>query len=168
MNIKNLILVIAIIAVVVCACVFLISIVPHPKADSKMVMTSNDTLTEGDNFTVKLTDLNGTPLANQKINVTIVSGRNGSVQKTLVSDANGEVGFEVDTSAIGNCAVMVKYVGNDEFNGCNLTENVRIEQKVVVITNSTNMTANNTNFVETYLENYNYYTDGDIETYVDY
>ena len=135
-------------------------------------MTSNATLTEGDNFTVKLTDSNGTPLSNQNINVTIISGSNGSVQKSLVSDANGEAGFEVDTSATGNCAVMIKYAGNDEFNGCNMTENVRIEKKVVVIdTNSTNILGNNTtySYVETYEDAYNnYYYDGDVETYVDY
>ena len=172
MNIKNLILIIAIIVVVVGVTIFLISHIPHPKADSKIVMTSNATLTEGDNFTVKLTDSNGTPLSNQNINVTIVSGSNGSVQKSLVSDANGEAGFEVDTSATGNCAVMIKYAGNDEFNGCNMTENVRIEKKVVVIdTNSTNILGNNTtySYVETYEDAYsNYYYDGDVETYVDY
>ncbi|WP_407381037.1 Ig-like domain-containing protein [Methanobrevibacter sp.] len=167
MNLKNFILVIAIIVVVIGAAVFLISNQAHPKQDSKLEIISNDTLTEGDNFTVKLTDINGTPLANQDINVTIVSTASGSIQKSLVTDENGEATFEVDATAIGNCAVKVSYGGNDEFNGCNLTQNVRINEKVVIQINTTDLFDNYTQ-TETYDDSYYYYYEDPVETVEDY
>lgn len=163
MDFKKFILVIAIVVVVIGAASFLISNQAHPKQDSKVIMTSADNLTEGDNFTVKLTDLNNTPLSNQNISVTIVSGKDGSVQKNLTTDANGEAGFELNDSATGSCAVKVKYAGNEKFNGCNMTKNIVINKKVVIQipTNSTNILANNTTgsqvqTVEDSYSNYNY------------
>lgn len=176
MNFKNVLLVIAIIVVVIGAVSFLMAHQAHPKLDSKLAITSNDTLTEGDNFTVKLTDVNGTPISNQNVTVTIVSTNSGSVQKTLITDENGEAGFEVDDTATGNCAVKVSYGGNDEFNGCNLTQNVKIDKKVIIIANITNITSNYTGMhdyqIETveddYSPTYDTYGSGEIVTYESY
>ena len=167
MNLKNFLLVIAIIVVVIGAAAFLISNQAHPKQDSKLEILSNDTLTEGDNFTVKLADVNSTPLANQEIAVTIVSTNSESIQKNLTTDENGEATFEVDATAIGNCAVKVTYSGNDEFNGCNLTQNVRINEKVVIKINTTDIFDNYTQ-TQSYEDSYYYYYDDSVETVEDY
>jgi lipopolysaccharide export LptBFGC system permease protein LptF len=174
MDFKKFILVIAIIVVVIGTASFLMSNQAHPKQDSKVIITCGDNLTEGDNFTVKLTDLNNTPLSNQNLNITIVSASSGSIQKVVTTDANGEAGFEVNDSATGSCAVKVKYAGNDKFNGCNLTENLVINKKVVIKipTNSTNILGNNTTSsqVQTVEDSYsNYYNDyqSDVVTYED-
>ena len=182
MDLKELILVIAIVVVVVGAAIFLMSNMSHPKEDSKIIMTSNATLDDGDNFTVKLTDLNNNPIPDQSINVTIVSASSGSVQKTLVTDKSGQASFEVNSSTKGSCAVKVKYAGNDKFNGCNLSENLKINEKVI-IQNVTNITSNFTsnftnkntghNQIETvedrYSSYYDYgYADNNVVTYEDY
>ncbi len=190
MNFKELILVIAIVVVVVGAAIFLMSNMTHPKADSKMIMTSNATLDDGDNFTVKLTDLNNTPIPNQSVSITIVSSSSQSVQKTLHTDKNGQASLEVNSSTKGSCAVKIKYAGNEKFNGCNLTENLKINEKVIIqnLTNNTsNMTSNMTskltsnlttkNTVQNQIETvedrpsryyYYEYSDGDVVTYEDY
>lgn len=172
MDLKELILVIAIVVVVVGAGIFLMSNMTLPKQDSKIVMASNETLEEGENFTVKLTDLNNTPIPNQSVNITLVSGSSGSIQKTLITDSSGQASFEVDASTKGSCAVKVKYAGNDKFNGCNLTENLKINEKVVIVQNATNITSNftaNYNQIETVEDSYsNYYGDGAVVTYEDY
>ena len=158
MNLKNILLVIAIIVVVAGTFMFLMEHQAHPKKDSKIMMTSADNITEGDNITVKLTDANNTPLSNQNINVSIVSGASGSVQKSFTTDGNGQVSIETDNSTTGNCALIVKYGGNDEFDGCNFTDNVIINKKVIPIkTNSTNILGNNTSNVSTYSDGYNTY-----------
>lgn len=145
MNLKNIILVIAIIVVVAGTFMFLMAHQAHPKQDSKIIMTSADNLTEGDNITVKLTDANNTPLANQNLNISVVSSSSGSIQKSFTTDSNGEVTLETDNSTTGNCALIVKYGGNDEFGGCNFTDSVIINKKVVKITtNSTSILGNNT------------------------
>lgn len=145
MNIKNIILVIAIILVVAGTFMFLMAHQAHPKQDTKIMMTSADNITEGDNITVKLTDVNNTPLTNQNLNISIVGGSGGSVLKSLNTDGNGEVTIETDNSTTGSCALVVKYGGNDEFDGCNFTDNLVINKKVVKVkTNLTNITSNYT------------------------
>lgn len=145
MNLKNIILVIAIILVVAGTFMFLMSHQAHPKQDTKIMMTSADNITEGDNITVKLTDANNTPLTNQNLNVSIVDSSGGSVQKSFTTDGNGEVTIDTDNSTTGNCVLMVKYGGNDDFDASNFTDNVIINKKVVKIkTNSTNILGNNT------------------------
>ena len=178
MNFKNVILVIVIIVVVFGAAAFLMAHQAHPKMDSKVIMTSADNITEGDNVTLKLTNLNNTPLSNQKLNVTIVGSSGGFVQKILTTDNQGQASLQVDNSTIGNCIIMVKYGGNDDYNGCNFTDNLIINQKVVIQipTNSTNILGNNTTKTTnaSYSQNsheidYNYYYDyGDVVTVEDY
>ncbi|MBR6024417.1 MAG: hypothetical protein IK044_05585 [Methanobrevibacter sp.] len=143
MNIKNILLVIAIILVVAGTFMFLMAHQAHPKQDTKIMMTSADNITEGDNITVKLTDANNTPLTNQNLNVSIVGGSGESVLKSLTTDGNGEATVETDNSTTGSCALVVKYGGNDEFDGCNFTDNVVINKKVVKVkTNLTNTSSN--------------------------
>ena len=161
MNFKNIILVIAIIVVVIGAAAFLMSHKAHPKDDSRISMVSASNLTEGDNFTVKLTDINGTALPNQNLNIIIVGDGGNSTQMNLTTNSTGEASFELDGSTFGNCAVKVKYSGNDKYNGCNFTDNIRINQKVVII--QTNQTTFNNTTNNTYTS-YSYYDDEVVTT----
>ena len=170
MNFKNIILVIAIIVVVFGAVSFLMAHQAHPKIDSKVIMTSADNITEGDNITVKLTDVNNTPLSNQKLNITIVGSSRGSLQKVLTTDSQGQASLKVDNSTIGNCVIKVKYGGNDKYNGCNFTDTLIINQKVVVKipTNSTGILGNNSTVTATSNSSYNqnsYYYERNYNSY---
>ena len=168
MNLKNILLVIAIIVVVAGTFMFLMAHQAHPKQDSKIVMTSSDNITEGDNITVKLTDVNNTPLKNQNINVSIVSGSSGSVQKSFKTDGNGLVTFKTNNSTTGNCALVVKYVGNDDFDGCNISDTVNINKKVIPIkTNSTSILGKNATNTYKYRSNISTYYNNSIETVED-
>ena len=165
MNWKNIILVIVIILIFAGTFMFLMAHQAHPKESSKIIMTSADNLTEGDNITVKLTDANNTPLANQALNFSIVSESSGSVQKSFTTDSNGEVTFTTDNSTTGNCAIIVKYGGNDNLAGCNFTDNVNINKKVIKInTNSTAILGQNTSTKST---NNSIYSSDDIVTIED-
>ena len=138
MNLKNILLIVAIIVIVIGTFTFLFSHQAHPKADSKIAITSDVNLTEGDTLSLQLTDLNSTPIANQTLNVTIFDSSGKVNQQVLTTDENGEASFEVDDSTLGHCVVKVKYGGNDEYNGCNFTENIIINQKIIpIITNTT-------------------------------
>lgn len=140
MNLKNILLVVAIIIIIIGTFTFLFSHQAHPKADSKIIITSDANLTEGDTFSVKLTDMNSTPISNQTLNVTIIDSSGKANQQTLTTNETGEASFEVDNSTLGNCVVKVKYGGNDKFNGCNFTDNIIINQKVILkITNTTSV-----------------------------
>lgn len=167
MNLKNILLVVAIIVIVAGTVMFLMAHQAHPKHDSKIMMTSADNLTEGDNITLKLTDVNNTPISNQNVAVSIVNSSGKSLQKSLTTGVNGEVTFKTDNLTTGSCAIVVKYNGNDKFDGCNFTENVNINKKKVIPikTNSTQILGNNTKINKS--SNVSTYYDTDIVTVED-
>ena len=139
MKLKNILLVVAIIAVVVFAFTFLMNHQAQPKTETKVVITNGTNLTEGQNVTVKLMDSNGKPISGQSISVVVLASKGNANQKNLTTDKFGEANITVDNRTIGSCAVKV-------YNGCNFTDNIVVNQKPVlkVTTNSTNILGNNT------------------------
>jgi hypothetical protein len=101
------------------------------KQDSQVIVTCGPELNEGDAFSIKLTDLNGTPISNQNVNVTILGSDGGLIQQNVVTDANGDASFQLNGSVIGNCVVGVNYGGNENYTACNTTQNIQIKEKVV-------------------------------------
>ncbi len=173
MNYKNILLVIAIIIVVAGAFLFLMSHQATHKEDSKIAITSAANLTEGDNVSFQLTDINGTPISGQNVNVSIFNSTGGVSQQILTTDANGRVSFETNSTTTGNCVIKIKFGGNDIFNGCNLTQNIVINKKVIQIVNNTNITTFNYSAQNTHTESsQNYhsggYNDENVVTVQDY
>ncbi len=163
MNFKNILLVIAIIVVVIGAFSFLMSHQASPKTDSKITIASAANLTEGDNVSFQLTDVNGTPIANQTLNVTVFESSGKTFPVLLSTDANGKADFEVNSTMEGQCVVKVKFAGNDKFDGCNATKNIVINKKVVKInTNSSNILPQNSTY-----QNRSVYTTTDTNSYSD-
>ena len=142
MKFKNILLVIAIIIVVIGTSYFLMLHQADPRQDSQIAITSAANLTEGDTFSAQLTDLNGTPIAGESLNITIFDSSGGVHQMVLTTDERGNVSFEVNGTIEGSCVVKIKFGGNDAFNGCNLTQNVVFNKKVVPVINITNITSN--------------------------
>ena len=72
MESKNIIIILVVIIVILAAAVGFMVVKPmHAKEPTKIKVTSNKTLNEGDGLSVKLTDLNKTPLSKQNVNITI-------------------------------------------------------------------------------------------------
>ena len=92
MDYNKIIIALVIVIVVMLAAGFLFLNPSHAKVDSRVIVTSNSALHEGDTFAIKLTDLNNTPIANQIVNITIIDVNGGKNPKTVTTDANGEEG----------------------------------------------------------------------------
>ena len=86
------------------------------KQDTNLKFKSNSTLTEGDSLKVKLTDDNGTAIANQTVNVTLTDKDGSSDYHSVVTNENGTGKLKLDK--------------NDKYNGCNVTKKITIEEKV--------------------------------------
>ena len=98
------------------------------KQDTKLKFKSNSTLTEGDSLKVKLTDANGTAMANQTVNI-IITNKNKSTDHSVVTNEKGVGTLKMDKDA-GKYNVTVSYGGNDKYKGCNVTKKIIIEEKV--------------------------------------
>ena len=127
---KIIITLVILLVVIVAAGVFFLN-PGHAKVDSKVVVSSNSTLNDGDNFTIRLTDLNNTPIANQIVNVTIIDANGGENPQVITTDANGDGSLQLNGLAVGNYTINVTYGGNENYTSCNTTQKLEMKEKVV-------------------------------------
>ncbi len=133
MDKNKIIIVILIIVAVILAAAMAAMMLPSLNAqkDSKIAITSNKTLYEGDNLTVKLTDLNKTSIKKQFINVTI-EDKDGKVvvNKSIKTDSKGKATFKLKLDE-GKYTVNASFGGNENFTGNNTTKKITIKEEVV-------------------------------------
>ena len=128
---KNKIIIIALIVIIAALLVGLAAMMmPNmAKQDTKLKFKSNSTLTEGDSLKVKLTDANGTALANQTVNVTVTNKDGSSDYHSVVTNEKGVGTLKLDKNP-GNYNITVSYSGNDKYKECNATKKITIEEQV--------------------------------------
>ena len=100
------------------------------KQDTNLTFKSKSTFTEGDSFKIKLTDDNGTALANQTINVTITDKDNNSDNHSVVTNSKGVAKLKLDKNP-GKYVIKCNYSGNDSYNACNASKKIKIKEEVV-------------------------------------
>lgn len=131
MDLNKIIIALVIVIVVMLVAGFTFLNPGHAKVDSKVIVTSNSTLHDGDTFSVKLTDLNNTPIAGQTVNITITGANGTKNPKTVTTDANGNASLQLDGLSAGNYTINVTYGGNGNYTPCNTTQNLEIKEKEV-------------------------------------
>ena len=129
---KNIIIMLVAIIVVLAAIIGFMVLDPmHAKEPTKIKITSNKTLYEGDDLSVKLTDLNKTPLSKEKVNITVKNSKGKVVvNKTVKTNDKGNAKMNLDLKK-GKYNVAVSYGGNENFTGNNTTQKLTIKEKVV-------------------------------------
>ncbi|WP_346661566.1 Ig-like domain repeat protein [uncultured Methanobrevibacter sp.] len=101
------------------------------KEPTKIKITSNKTLYKGNNLSIKLTDLNKTPLSKEKVNITIKNSKGKIVvNKTLKTNDKGNAKLDLNLKK-GKYNVTVSYSGNENYTGNNTTQKLTIKEKVV-------------------------------------
>ena len=128
---KNKIIIIALIVVIVGLLVGIVATMSVvDKTDTNVTYKGKSKITEGDSINLKLTDVNGTPLANQTVNITITDKDNSSDYHSVVTNANGVGKLKLDKSA-GEYTVFINYGGNENYDGSNFTKKIVIEEETV-------------------------------------
>lgn len=128
---KNKIIIIALIVVITVILVAMAAMMmPNvAKQDSKLKFKSNSTLDEGDSLKVKLSDNNGTALANQTVNITISNNGGSDDYHSVVTNEKGVGTLKLNKDP-GKYDVTITYGGNDKYKGCNVTKKITIKEKV--------------------------------------
>ena len=126
---RNMIMIVALIAVIAAILVGILATMPQmEKQDTNITFKSNATLTEGDSIKIKLTDANGTAIANQTVNVTVTDKNNASDYHSVIVNEKGIATLKLNKSS-GEYDVTVIYGGNDNYTGCNATQKLTIKEK---------------------------------------
>lgn len=133
---KNKLIIIALLVIIAALLVGIFALMPNfAKTDSKLEIIGNDTINEGDNLQIKLTDTNGTALANQTINITITDKNQTKDYQSVVTNDEGIGELKLEKDA-GEYNVTISYDGNDSYKGCIATKNVTIKEEVVETSSS--------------------------------
>lgn len=136
---KNIIMVLVIVIVILAAVIGIAILHPFDsKEPSKIKITSNKTLTEGESLSVKLTDLNKTAIPKQNVNITVTNAKGKVVaDKVVKTDSKGKAKMDLKLKK-GKYNVNVTYGGNENYTGNNTTQKLTIkEEEKVVASQST-------------------------------
>lgn len=136
---KNIIIMLVAIIVVLAAVIGFMVLNPmHAKEPTKIKIISNKTLYEGDDLSVKLTDLNKTPLSKEKVNITVKNSKGKVVaNKTVKTNDKGNAKLDLDLKK-GKYNVTVSYGGNENYTGNNTTQKLTIKEKVAEAVSESN------------------------------
>ena len=102
----------------------------NAKEPSSIKITSSNEQNEGGNLSVILTDLNGTPISNESLNISITNSNGIPVMgKSVKTDSKGEINLNLDLKK-GEYKVNVTYKGNQKYAGINTTQKLTIKEAV--------------------------------------
>lgn len=130
---KNIIMILVIVIVILAAVIGIAILHPFDsKEPSKIKITSNKTLTEGESLSVKLTDLNKTAIPKQNVNITVTNAKGKVVaDKVVKTDSKGKAKMDLKLKK-GKYNVNVTYGGNENYTGNNTTQKLTIKEKETV------------------------------------
>ena len=127
-NIIIIMLVIIALLAVVAGAMFLQ--IANAKEPTAVKITSNKTLYEGEDITLKFTNLNKTPLSKENVKITVKNSKGKVVaNKTVKTNGKGNAKLDLDLKK-GKYNVTVVYAGNDNFTGSNATQKLTIKEEV--------------------------------------
>ena len=129
---KNIIMILLVIIVILLIAIGVMFFNPiNAKESCNIKITSDNEQYEGGELSVKLTDLNNTPISKEIVNVTITNKKGKVVAEDIVkTDSKGKAKLDLDLKK-GNYVVNVTYGGNENYTGNNTTQKLKIKEKVV-------------------------------------
>ncbi len=103
------------------------SVVYAAAQDSQMEVTSPDKLKNGDFFNLTLTAKDGSPIANQVVDIIVIaeSGEKNHINFTTGND--GKLGFGIAGVNPGKYTFNCTFNGTSDYNTCNLAKELTIE-----------------------------------------
>lgn len=127
---RNLILAIVIIVIAIIGVSVAMTSMPseNSQKDCQLTITSDSSLYEGGNLTVKLSDMNGNGISNQTVNITITAQDGTADNNAVVTDSSGIGVLELDNAA-GNYTIKCSYAGNENYKASSASQNLEIKQK---------------------------------------
>ena len=132
MESRNIIIILLVIIVALAAAVgFMLMNQTNAKEPCKIKITSDKEQYKGGELSIVLTDLNKTPLSKEIVNITITDKKGKVVVDDVVkTNSKGKAKLDLKLKK-GNYKVNVTYGGNENHTGCNITQKLKIKEKVV-------------------------------------
>jgi hypothetical protein len=133
MKSKFILFVLLIVAIVVLACLMgplIFNSYQNQKQESQLNITSNITQYREDNFTVRLSDMNGNPISNEQIHIVMLN-ESKSFEYTAVTDSNGVASLNLEDKEFGKYTFNCTFNGNGQFKPTNTIQRIDLVQRVI-------------------------------------
>ena len=131
-NRNIIIILVAIIVILAVAIGFALLNPTVAKEPTKIKITSDKEQYEGGELSIKLTDLNKTPLSKEIVNITITNKKGKVVVDDVVkTNSKGKAKLDLDLKK-GSYNVNVSYGGNENYTSNNTTQKLTIKEEEVV------------------------------------
>lgn len=130
---RNIIIILVVVIVVLAAVIGFMLLNPshNAKEQTKIKITSDKEQYKGGTLKLQLADLNKTPISKEIVNVTVTDKKGKIVVDEVVkTDSKGKANLDLKLKK-GNYKVNVTYGGNENYTGCNITQKLKIKEKVV-------------------------------------
>ena len=146
---KNIIIILLVIIVILAAVIgFILFNQTVEKEPTKIKITSDKEQYEGGELSIKLTDLNGTAISKEIVNVTITNSKGKVVVDDVVkTSSKGKAKLALDLKK-GKYTVNVTYSGNENYTESNTTQKLTIKEEVVetqVVESTTSQASSSSN-----------------------
>lgn len=128
---KNIIIILIVIIVILAAVIGFMILNPlHTQEATKLKITSDKSQYEGGKLSVKLTDLNNTPISKEIVNITVTNNKGKVVvDKVAKTNSKGKADLDLDLKK-GKYVVNVTYGGNENYTGNNTTQKLTIKEEI--------------------------------------
>lgn len=132
MESKTIIIILLVVIAVLAAMVGMALMPPeNSKKASVVKITSDKTIYEGESISIRLSDLNKTPIAKQIVNITIYNSKGKAVVDDVVkTNSKGKAELDLDLKK-GGYTVNVTYSGNDNYTGNATSQKLSIKEEEV-------------------------------------
>lgn len=142
---RNKIIIIALIVVIVALLIGMVAMmVPNMmKKDTTLTFKGKSTIEEGNSIKIILTDVDGSTIAGQTVNVTITDKNKAKDYHSVETDENGVGTIKLDKDA-GKYTITINYGGNDKYKSCNATKKITIKEKEAEAESSSSSSSSST------------------------
>ena len=129
---RNIIIILLVIIVILAAAIGFALLNPAiAKEPTKIKITSDKEQYEGGELSIKLTDMNKTPISKEIVNVTVTDSKGKVVVDDVVkTNSKGKANLDLDLKK-GKYVVNVTYGGNENYTGNASSQKLTINEEVV-------------------------------------
>ena len=161
---RNIIIILFVIIVILAVVAGFVFFNPTAAKEATTIkITSDKEQYEGGELSVKLADLNKTPISKEIVNITITDKKGKIVVDEVVkTDSKGKAKLDLDLKK-GKYTVNVTYGGNKNYTGNNTTQKLTIKEEEVVEAEVTSSSSSSSTQSQTYASGL---TDDEIDAYI--
>lgn len=94
---------------------------------SHMEVKSPDKLKNGDSFNLTLTAKDGTPIANQVVDIIVIAESGQKNHINFTTDNNGKLGFGISGVNPGKYTFNCTFNGTSDYETCNVAQKLTVE-----------------------------------------